>query len=120
VPAYLLLPLLCAAPVPAHLAPPAPPGASAVLPNNPTVPGFRWWYGECELEVVGTVPSAGGPPDVIYRCVSHPDRTWCGGCGGGLSRQTLAQTWAEAGEYPPRPRIESGTYRPFSLTWGEP
>jgi hypothetical protein len=114
--ARLLLPLLCAAPVPPH---PATPGASAPVPNNPTVPGFRWFYGECELEVVSAFET-GGVPDVVYRCVSHPGKTWCGGCGVGLSRQSLAQTWREAGENPPRPRIESGAYRPFTMTWGEP
>lgn len=67
----LLLPLVCAAPVPLHLMP--------VAPADPIVPGFRWCYpdgGEfgptlCELEVVRVEGDR-----VVFRCLNNPARVW--------------------------------------------
>lgn len=78
---------LVAAPVPRHLFPLPPP--------DPVQPGFRWYYGQCELQVTHR-----DGPRVRFRCLNRPDQTW-GGIDGypGPNEQSRDRVWAEALQY---------------------
>lgn len=85
--AWLMSLLLCSAPVPTHLFPPPPP--------DPIRPGYRWYYGVYELQVVTVEGEC-----VRFRCLSHPWHSW-GGMDGfaKCNHQSRARVRAEAKLY---------------------